>query len=196
MRTSITERRLERLRYAMRRRQKNLTLVMDNIHDPHNVAAVLRSCDAFGIPKVHLYYTTEAYPALGRRSSASARKWVDRKRHDDAQAMVAELKAQGMTILSSGFSDKAKPLFDWDLTQPTAVVLSNEHGGTKPELKSLVDGEIYIPMMGMVQSLNVSVAAAVILYEAFRQRNAKGLYDSPSFSPEELQALEADWVSR
>lgn len=196
MRDFLTERRLERIRYVLARRQKDLTLVIDNVHDPHNVSAILRSCDAFGVSGVHLYYTTEAFPALGRRSSASARKWVTRTRHSNADGMAAQLRDQGMQLLVTGFSETAKPLAEWDLSAPTAVVLSNEHGGVKPELHALADGEVYIPMMGMVQSLNVSVAAAVILYEAFRQRNAKGMYASPSLSAEELDALEQDWASR
>jgi tRNA (guanosine-2'-O-)-methyltransferase len=84
---------------------------------------------------------------------------------------------------------------DFDFTRPTTIILSNEHRGTSPELAALVPDEIYIPMQGMVQSLNVSVAAAIILYEAFTQRERAGLYDTPSFNDEELAALRAEWRS-
>ena len=178
------------------RRQKNLSLVFDNIWDPHNVSAVLRSCDAFGVADVHLYYTTSQWPELGRKSSGSAMKWIRRTRHVDAGDMVGGLRREGFHLLRTGFSDTARPVMDIDFTGPTAIILSNEHRGTAPELAELVPDEVYIPMQGMVQSFNVSVAAAIILYEAFKQRYRAGLYDDPSFDAEELEALFAQWCGR
>ena len=190
------ERTLERMVKITRvlsRRQKDLTLILSNIHDPHNVSAIFRSCDAFGVPRVHLYYTDTAFPVLGSKSSASARKWVDSVRHRDAETMVAQLRQQGHQILSTGFSDSARSLIEWDLTRPTAIILGNEHDGVGPELKRLAPDEIYIPMQGMIQSLNVSVAAAVILAEAWRQRTMAGMYDRPSLDPESMQTLIEAW---
>ena len=178
------------------RRQRDLTLVMDNIWDPHNVSAILRSCDAFGLFRVHLYYTTEKWPELGTKSSASAKKWMERERHTDGAAMLAGFAAAGTQVIRTGFSETARPLFDFDFTRPTAVILSNEHRGASPELVEQVGQELYIPMQGMVQSLNVSVAAAVILYEAFSQRRRAGLLETPAFSGQELEALEREWGAR
>ncbi len=178
------------------RRQRDLTLVMDNIWDPHNVSAILRSCDAFGLFRVHLYYTTEKWPELGTKSSASAKKWMGRERHTDGAAMLAGFAAAGTQVIRTGFSETARPLFDFDFTRPTAVILSNEHRGASPELVEQVGQELYIPMQGMVQSLNVSVAAAVILYEAFSQRRRAGLLETPAFSEQELEALEREWGER
>ncbi len=196
MRGFITPERLERIRTVLSRRQKDVTLVMDNIWDPHNVSAILRSCDAFGIHRVHLYYTTEKWPDLGKKSSASAKKWVERIRHDDPAEMLGGFKKAGVQVIRTGFSETAKPLHAFDFTVPTAVILSNEHRGAAPELVEQVGEELYIPMQGMVQSLNVSVAAAVILYEMFSQRRRAGLLDTPAFSPEELAALEYEWSDR
>jgi len=195
-RTSITERRVERIKGVLARRQKDLTLILANIHDSHNVSAVLRSCDAFGVPEVHLYYTTSAFPVLGKKTSASAGKWVARHRHTDARAMVSGLRGQGYQILATGFSQTARPLIEYDLTRPTAIIFGNEHSGVDEELRALVPDEVYIPMQGMVQSLNVSVAAAVTLYEAWRQRQAAGMYDAPSYDPDTLAALEREWRER
>lgn len=192
----ITEKRKMRIDQVLARRQKGLTLVFDNIWDPHNVSAVLRSCDAFGILDVHLYYTTSQWPELGKKSSASAKKWIRRTRHVDAGAMVESLKVPGGQILRTGFSETARPVMDFDFTRPTAIILSNEHRGTAPEIAELVDDEIYIPMQGMVQSFNVSVAAAIILYEAFKQRNEAGMYDEPALETEEMERLRREWCER
>lgn len=196
MRGFITPQRTERIKSVLAKRQRDFTLVMDNIWDPHNVSAILRSCDAFGLFRVHLYYTTEKWPELGKKSSASAKKWVERVGHTDGPAMLDQFAQAGVQVIRTGFSDTARPLFDFDFTKPTAVILSNEHRGASPELVEAVASELYIPMQGMVQSLNVSVAAAVILYEAFSQRRRAGMLDAPAFSPEELAALEAEWADR
>lgn len=196
MNIPVTQRRKERIEEVLARRQPDLTLVMDNIWDPHNVSAVLRSCDAFGVHEVQLYYTTSPWPDMGKRTSASARKWVRRIRHENGPAMIGKLRDRKFQILRTGFSDTARPVMDFDYTIPTAIILSNEHDGTAPELAELVSDEVYIPMQGMVQSFNVSVAAAIILYQAFLQRNEAGMYDSPRFDDEEFRALCKDWYSR
>jgi len=191
-----TDERRARVQEVVQRRQKDLRLIIANVHDPHNVSAILRSCDAFGVNGVDLYYTETAFPNLGSKTSASAKKWVAQERHDDAGALIGGLRAKGYQILSTGFSERAKPLNEWDMSLPTAIMLGNEHRGVDPELDELVPDQIYVPMMGMVQSLNVSVAAAVILYEAWRQRQAKGMYDQPSYSPEEVAAMVEEWCAR
>ena len=94
---SMTERRRARIEQVLRHRQKDLTLVLANIHDPHNVSAIYRSCDAFGVASVHLYYTTCAFPALSKKTSASARKWVDTVRHDDRESLFAALRARPLS---------------------------------------------------------------------------------------------------
>ncbi len=191
----VTPEREARIRNVLSMRRKDITLVMDNVWDPHNVSAILRSCDAFGVLRVHLYYTTEKWPDLGAKSSASAKKWVDRRRHTDAAAMLGGLRSQGFQVLRTGFSPTAKPLMDFDFTRPSAVILGNEHRGVSPEIQELVPDELYIPMQGMVQSFNVSVAAALILYEAFSQRRAAGSVGT-DLGGEELRELEADWKRR
>jgi tRNA (guanosine-2'-O-)-methyltransferase len=192
----ITERRAQRIRDVLARRQIDLTLVVNNIHDPHNVSAILRSCDAFGVHRVHLLYTDTAYPALGKKSSASAKKWVETIRHPSAASLADHLKSEGFTLVATGFNATATPLPQWDLTRKTAIILGNEHRGVDEDLAPHVDGTLYIPMQGMVQSLNVSVAAAVILYEGFRQRQAAGCYDHPSLPTDELDRLAQAWTDK
>lgn len=191
-----TENRKKRVREVLARRQKDLTLVINNIHDPHNVSAILRSCDAFGVFRVHLLYTSNVFPALGKKSSASAKKWVGRVKHTDAASMKQALEGQGFTLVRTGFSPSAVALKDWDFTRPTAVILGNEHSGVEKDLQNLVLNELYISMQGMVQSLNVSVAAAIILYEAFRQRHERGLYTAPSLSDQEIEKCYHEWIEK
>jgi tRNA (guanosine-2'-O-)-methyltransferase len=192
----LTEARKEKLRSVLANRQPDLTLVLNNIHDPHNVSAILRSCDAFGVLGVHLYYTKEKFPSLASSSSGSAKKWIDLTRHRDAGTMIAGLREQGMQIVGTGFSPTAKPIMDIDFTRPTAIILGNEHRGMDPDVKAHVPDEIYIPMFGMVQSLNVSVAAATILYEAMRQRLAAGMYGHSPLDADRFEDIYADWCKR
>lgn len=191
-----TERRIAKMRAVLARRQPDLTLVLANIHDPHNVSAIYRSCDAFGIKNVHLYYTSTAFPVLGKKSSASAKKWVDSKRHVDRQSMFSELRRCGFHVLSTTFSEKASSVWECDFLRPTAIILGNEHGGVEEELTREADGEIYIPMLGMIQSLNVSVAAAVILAEAARQRTNAGFYAQCRLDKISYETELADWLTR
>lgn len=189
-----TEHRRERMHDVLAHRQPDLTLVLANIHDPHNVSAIYRSCDAFGVESVHLYYTDTAFPILGRKSSASARKWVQSRRHRDKQELREALT--GMQVLVTDCTPTARPLRSWDFTRPTAIIMGNEHRGVDPELADLATGELYIPMFGMIQSFNVSVAAAIILAEAARQREEAGMYASPRYDEATFQTKLKDWLER
>lgn len=191
-----TPRRKARLRDVLTHRQPDLTLVLANIHDPHNVSAIYRSCDAFGVDKVHLYYTDTPFPVLGRKTSASARKWVESVRHRDRAELFAALRAQGMQVLATTFTAEARPLRQWDFTRPTAVIMGNEHSGVNEELVQAADGQLYIPMYGMIQSFNVSVASAIILAEAARQREEAGFYAAPRLAPEELERRLGLWLEK
>lgn len=189
-----TPQRRRRMEEVLAQRQDDLTLVLSNIHDPHNVSAIYRSCDAFGVSRVHLHYTTTPFPALGSKSSGSARKWVESIRHKDARALFAGLREAGFQILATSFSPQATPLRRWNFLRPTAVILGNEHAGVEEELTREADGELYVPMHGMIQSLNVSVAAAVILAEAARQREDAGFYARER--PADFEARLAAWLEK
>jgi len=191
-----TPEREAKIRRVLAHRQPDLTLVMANIHDPHNVSAIYRSCDAFGVPVVYQYYTRTAFPHLGEKSSASARKWVTSERHATPESLMAALRAKDMRVYATSCSPVAKPVAEYDLSLPTAIIMGNEHSGVDSELLPLVDGELYIPMYGMIQSFNVSVAAALILGEASRQRALAGRYDASFCSEEELEAQVQAWLKK
>jgi len=191
-----TERRLHRLEQVLRHRQPDMTVVMENIHDPHNVSAVLRSCDAAGVMDVQLIYTDVDFPDIGKKSSASAKKWVELRRFKNVNDCYKKLHEEGFTIFATHLEKKAKSLFDVNMTKKVAIVVGNEHEGVSLEAAQSADGIIQIPMFGMIQSLNVSVATAVILFEAVRQRIAAGQYDKSKYSDMELTKLLKTWAMK
>ncbi len=194
---SITPERKARIDHVVERRQPTLTVVFENVHDPHNVSAVIRSCDAVGVMEAHGIYTgRQVFPKLGAKSSASARKWVDVHLHADVDACYASLRARGFRIYTTHMSSDARSLYDVDLTQPVALVFGNEHEGVTDEARAKADGNVLIPQVGMIQSLNISVACAVSLYEAYRQRSAAGMYDTPQIDADRIDAVKTDWYSR
>jgi tRNA (guanosine-2'-O-)-methyltransferase len=186
-------RRLEKIARVLAHRQPGLTVVMENIHDPHNVSAIFRTCDAVGVMNVELVYTVEKFPRIGKKSSSSANKWVEYRRHRSVEECFALLRREGTRILATRPGGGARTLYELDLTQRTAFVVGNEHRGVSGEASLLADACVQIPMFGMIESLNVSVAAGICLYEALRQRLATGLLDRSQLSPELLAALEAAW---
>ena len=196
MRSTKTKKRLEKITRVVNSRQHSLTVVMENIHDPHNVSAIFRTCDAVGIPKVNLVYNCETFPRIGKKSSASAFKWVDKEKYKSVEECYSELRKDGFKIFASSLSDKSKNLYDLDLTQKVAIVVGNEHRGVSETSAELADEVFLIPQFGMVQSLNVSVATAVILYEAMRQRIKKGKYKKSELDEKAIDKLIDNWCEK
>ena len=190
------ERRKNKVFKVLEQRQPDLTVVIENIHDPHNVSAMLRSSDAVGIHEVNLVYTTTKYPKIGSKSSSSANKWIGRRKFASIPECYAQLRNEGFQILATRLDENAKLLYEFDLTKPTAFVFGNEHGGVTDDAANLADATVYIPMMGMIQSLNVSVACAVTIYEALRQRMGNGFYSNPRFDEQMLQRLKEEWLKK
>jgi tRNA (guanosine-2'-O-)-methyltransferase len=190
----MTERRKKKFLSVLRNRQPNLTVVMEDIHDPHNVSAMLRSADAVGIMEVQLLYINEEFPKLGKKSSATASKWVKRRKFKSIKECYDQLHAEGFTIYATHLGTKSESLYDLDLTKKVALVFGNEHRGVSDEAATLADANFQIPMAGMIQSLNVSVACAVSVYEAFRQRIANGR--KQMLTDAEIETLLQEWSKR
>jgi tRNA (guanosine-2'-O-)-methyltransferase len=194
VKTIRSERRTNKIISVIKSRQKSLHVVFENIHDPHNVSAIFRTCDSVGVGKVSLVYNVESFPKIGKKSSASAYKWVEKEKYKSIRDCFEILEKDGFKILVSSISSDSKSIYDLDLTQKTAIVFGNEHRGVSKVAEELADEKFIIPMFGMVQSLNVSVAAAICLYEALRQRMIKGMYDKSEFSDEELEMKINEWT--
>lgn len=193
-----TRRRVDRFESVIAKRQPSLTVVLEDVFDPHNASAVLRNCDAVGILEVHLVYVNQEPPkkTFGRSSSGSAAKWLDLHFHDSIDDCYAHLRARGFTILATALHNDSRELYDVDFTQPSALVFGNEKDGVSEPGITGADGTVYIPMQGMVESLNISVSCAVSLYEAMRQRKNAGMYDEPQLDAEARDGLLVDWIER
>lgn len=191
-----TEKRIEKIKWVVGKRQPSLKVVIENIHDPHNVSAIFRTCDAAGIPKVALLYNLEKFPRIGKRSSASAYKWIEREKFKSVEECYEGLREEKFVIYASSLNADSKSLFELDFTKKTALVFGNEHRGLSNEAEELADERFFIPMYGMVQSLNVSVSAAISIYEALRQRSLKGLYDESEMTSKELKKLIDEWAKK
>lgn len=178
----ITTQRLDRFKEVVANRQFDLTVILENVHDPHNIGAVLRSCDSVGIREIFVLYTEPELQKLdklemGRRTSSGARKWVDVRFYTDAAACFSEVNQKYEQVLATHLDAEARNLYALDLTASTALLFGNEHDGLSQQALSYATGNFVIPQMGMVKSLNISVACAVTLYEALRQRTEAGYYD-------------------
>lgn len=171
-------------------RQPDLTVCLEQVHKPHNVSAVIRTADAVGVHQVHAVWPTARMRTLVS-SAAGSNSWVNVKTHPTIGDAVQHMKGQGMQILATHLSDRAVDFRDIDYTRPTCILLGQEKTGITEEALQLADQDIIIPMIGMVQSLNVSVASALILYEAQRQRQNAGMYrrDRSMLDDEEQQRL-------
>lgn len=190
-------RRFQKLKTTLARRQPDLTVVMENVHKPHNLAAILRTCDAVGILDVHTvweYKEELELPENFWKTARGSQKWVHLQQHRNTASAIAQLQSQGYQVCAANLSDRAVDFRRVDYTRPTALLLGAERWGVRPDTAARADIEIIIPMLGMAQSLNVSVAAAIVLYEAQRQRLDAGLYDRDRLPPARAQKILFEWA--
>ncbi|MCW3124271.1 MAG: hypothetical protein JWQ38_3763 [Flavipsychrobacter sp.] len=185
----MTPERTEKITRVLNARQNGLVMVMENVHDPHNIAAVMRTCEAVGVQ--HLFIITTILPTykqFGKRASASAAGWLTIHQYEDVASCMAAVREKCDKIYATHLGVASHSLYDLDLTQKVAFVFGNEKDGVTKECLEHCDGNFIIPQMGMVQSLNISVACAITLYEALRQRQHAGLYSNGS-----ARLPEAEW---
>lgn len=193
----LTDRRLTKLKKATEARQRDLVVVLEDIHDPHNAAAVFRTCDGLGIQNVYLIFEQEKSfnpRQVGKVSSASANKWLDFHVYHSTEDCLRELKKAGYQIFATALTPGAQSIFKTNFkNQKVALLLGNEHRGLSAQALELADKKIILPMQGMAQSLNLSVTAAIFLYEAVRQRRNQSRH---LLSKKESQKLLKDFSQR
>jgi len=189
----MTPEREARIAQTVSSRQLNLCVILENVHDPHNIGAVLRSCDSVGIQEVYLLVTDPQMDIesifLSKRASSGARKWLDIYLYTDLEKCMSDVRSKYDQILGTKLNDESKSLYEFDLSGSVAIAFGNEHDGLTDGFVKHLNGNIEIPQFGMVQSLNISVACAVTLFESLRQRQAKGMY-TPEMNTEK-QAIQA-----
>ncbi len=187
------ERRVKLLRVA-NLRQNNLTVVLENVFDPHNVSAVLRTCDSVGIQDVYILNTRIGpHKKWGFKSSSSANNWMTTHQFTDTKECIEALRSNYATILTTHLAANSVGLYQLDFTGNIALVFGNEHSGVSEEMIANSDGNFTIPQQGIIRSLNISVACAVTIYEAYRQKKNAGHYDQPSLPDERKKDLLKEW---
>jgi tRNA (guanosine-2'-O-)-methyltransferase len=189
---SVNPTRYQKLQQILNQRQPDLTVLAENVKKPHNLSAILRTCDAVGVFEAHAVNPTGGVPTYSSVAQGS-QKWVPLRIHADIESAIACLQERNFTLYAAHLSPNQIDYRQIDYTQPTAIVLGTEKFGVSDETASLVDHHIRIPMVGMVQSLNVSVAAATIVFEAMRQRQAAGYYDSCRLDQDTYRQVLFEW---
>ena len=189
----MTPERVTRLDEVLAQRQPDLTVFAENLHKPKNFSAMVRNCDAVGINEMHV---SPGEDDLRKhwKTSQGAEKWMYIKAHDSTESACQHLKSNGFQLVAAHLSDAAINYRDVDYTQPIALVLGSELFGVSDQTLAYVDQQINIPMMGVTQSLNVSVACAIVLYEAQRQRQDAGMYDHCRLDDETLHQQRFEWL--
>ena len=188
----MTPERFQTLKAILDRRQPDLTVLMDRVHKPHNFSAVLRTCDAVGVFRAHVV-PTEDFEAAHQTAGGSSR-YVEVQRHQSLTDALRKLRGDGASVVAAHLSHDAVDFRSLDYTRPTALLLGTELEGLTEAAASAADRRVRVPMLGAVESLNVSVAAAVILYEAQRQRAEAGRYDVSRLDPDVYRATLFEWA--
>jgi tRNA (guanosine-2'-O-)-methyltransferase len=193
----MTPERHDKLTQVLSRRQPDITVVLENVFDPHNISAVMRTCDAVGVQEIYILNTKiPPHKKWGDKSSSSAAKWLTIHQFENAGECFAALRKRYSTILTTHLSEDALSLYALDMTQPLALVFGNEHSGVSEEIRPFADGNFIIPQVGIIRSLNISVACAVTLYEAYRQKDKAGHYNRQDMDHVMKKDLLKEWSLR
>jgi len=187
----MTPERTAKLIQTLNQRQPDLALITDQVHKPRNIAALVRTCDAVGIPRIHTVTPKEGYQFNG--TTRGSDRWVKTLNHACCEDAVSRVKSEGMKVYAAHFSDRAIDYRDVDYTIPCAILMGAEKDGVSDVAADLADEHILIPMMGMVGSLNVSTAAGIILVEAQNQRLKVGMYEQSRLNPAEYTDTLFEW---
>ena len=170
----LLPRRFERLKSVLDRRMSDLTILIENVEKPHNLSAIIRSCDAVGVLEAYAIFNKEKFLTFNSTAQGS-QKWVQLNQYKETSDAIKILKAKGFKLYGTNLNPKSIDYRKCDFTGPTVFVLGAEKWGISEEASNLMDEHIHIPMRGMVESLNVSVATSALLFEAIRQRQVANI---------------------
>lgn len=188
------ENRYHNLWRALQQRQGNLTVVLENVFDPHNISAVMRTCDAVGIHEMYVVNTViPPHKRWGFKSSGGAYKWLEVNSFTSLTDCMNAVRSKYDCVMAAAPGEGCSDCYSFDFLGSNALVFGNEQSGCSQQIMSLADGCLSIPQAGVSHSLNISVACAVMLYEAYRQKRLAGHYDRPGLPPERLEYLQHNW---
>jgi tRNA (guanosine-2'-O-)-methyltransferase len=190
----MTEQRFNRLASVINHRQPDLTIVLENVFDPHNISAVMRTCDAVGIQNIYILNNRiPPHKKWGNKSSSTAAKWLTIHQFTDIEECFTEIRKKYQKVYASHLGENSMNVYKMNFTESVALIFGNETFGVSDEIRRYADGDFIIPQMGIIKSLNISVACAVTLYEAFRQKNQQGHYDKSRLPEADLIKLKDQW---
>ena len=192
---SVLPRRFKRIKDVLNSRIQDLTVLIEGVNKPHNLSAIIRTCDAAGVFQANFICNHSEVKTFNSTAQGS-QKWVKLNNHESYLSATNTLKKRGFKLYGTSLNENSIDYRDLDFTKNTCFVLGAEKWGLSKELTAQVDKSIYIPMHGMVQSLNVSVAGAVLLFEAIRQRKNKNLipYNGEGLNQEEYKNTLFEWT--
>ncbi|MFZ5470196.1 MAG: TrmH family RNA methyltransferase [Myxococcota bacterium] len=184
----LLDARKERIEGVLARRTRTLVVVLDRLEDTFNMAAVLRTCEAFGVQEVHVVENEKVPFRPNPKVTQGCDKWLDVQRHRDFAACRAGLKARGFALWASAVGEGAQSLYSLRFDQKVALIFGNERFGVSREVLDGCDGRFWLPMRGFTQSLNISAAASACVSRAISWR-VEHLGEAGDLSSEEKDAL-------
>ncbi len=189
-----TKERIQKVKRILSQRQPDLRVVLEEVTNIHNASAVVRTCDAAGILYLDIISSSGELFPVNEAVSTRAEKWLQFSYYTSTAECLNQLKKNGFKIAATFLGDKSIPYTEINYTQPLAIVFGNESEGISEDARKLADYVIKIPMIGMAQSLNLSVSVGIILYETMKQRKEKGYYKNPRLSATELKTFKKIWL--
>lgn len=189
----ITPERKARFLEVLRSRTRYLTVALEDVYQLHNASAVIRSCDVFGVQEAHLIEGRHGH-RLDKNIAMGAQRWVDIHRHSDSAKCIQELRERGYRIVATTPRAGSASLEDFSFQGPTALFFGTEKEGLSPVVLEKADAALHIPMYGFTESLNISVAAAIILQQlTTRLRQSDLPWRLPA---EEILQKRLDWTRK
>lgn len=189
----LTERRLQLFDAVLKQRTNHFRVATQDVFQLHNTSAVIRSCEVFGIQNVHVI--EEHLPKrIDREIAMGAQKWITVNRHNSAENCITNLRKMGYQIVATSPHSDSQPLDDFDVSTPSVFFFGTEKQGLSDEILKQADCHINIPMYGFTESLNISVAAAIVLQHVTRQMRIENI--NWQLSPEEISILRVEWIKK
>ncbi|MDO3387840.1 tRNA (guanosine(18)-2'-O)-methyltransferase TrmH [Gilvimarinus sp. SDUM040013] len=189
----MSRERFEKFKQVLKTRQQDMTVLTDKVHKAQNISAILRTAEAAGIGTIHMVKPERGH-LVYHNTAGGIGRFTDQIVHDSIEKGMASIKEQGMALYAAHWSDRAIDYRQADYTRPFALVMGAEKHGLSDYAAREADQHVTIPIVGLVESYNVSVAAAIILQEAMQQRQQAGFYERDFIQDEVYHTTLFEWM--